>query len=179
MNTLIIILEKNGYKIIANLETKITIRDQYYNIRLIEKHKRVKKETKYNWDTFDLEPTGNLCLKLDHSYPIKEWSDSKTKTLEEKLIDIITWIELKVKKDEQQAIENALCRKTQEEKLKKEKELQNLKDEEFSKFESLFNTATRWHKSQYIRNYIKELEEFSIISNSLNTAKKEWIAWAK
>lgn len=179
MNTLIFLLEKNNYQITADLETKITIREQHYTIRLIEKHKRVKKETTYNWDSFDLETTGNLCLKLEHSYPIKEWTDSKTKPIEEKLIDIISWLELKVKNDEQQAIARAIRHKQQEEKCKKAEELQRLKDEELSKFESLFLTATRWHKSQYIRNYIQEFENFTIKSNNLNTKEKEWIDWAK
>ncbi|WP_223267241.1 hypothetical protein [Polaribacter sp. IC073] len=64
-------------------------------------------------------------------------------------------------------------------KKKNAKELQRLKDEELSKFESLFLTATRWHKSQYIRNYIQEFEAFIIKSNNLNTKEKEWIDWAK
>ncbi len=179
MDTLIKVIEKRGYKITVSNRTTIVIKDQSYNIRLTEKNRRVKRETNNSWDEFDLEATGNLCLKLDRSYPIKEWSDTKTKSLEDKLSDILVWIEIKAKVDKKNEIENAIWREKQEKIRQKEEELQSRKDTELENFEGLFHTATRWHKSQYIRNYIKEFEDYAIKSNTLNEEKKEWIEWAK
>ncbi|MCX7547780.1 hypothetical protein OS188_07435 [Xanthomarina sp. F1114] len=179
MDTFIKIIEKRGYRITTENRTTILIKEQSYNIRLTEKNKRVKRETKYSWDEYDLVPTGNLSLKLDDSYPIKEWSDSQTKPLEDKLVDILAWIELRAKRDRERQIENERIRQHQEKIRIKQQEVQKLKDNEIANFEALFQSATRWHKSQYIRNYIKEFEDYAIKSNSLNEEKQQWIEWAK
>ncbi|RXP54542.1 hypothetical protein EC396_09170 [Lutibacter sp. HS1-25] len=178
MDTLVKIIEKRGYKLEVPHRTTVTIKNHSYHLRLTEKNKRVKRETDYSWDSFDLVPTGNLSLKIDQLYPIKEWSDSKTKKLEDKLIDILAWLELRAKKDEQEKIEMDIWHRQQAKIRAKKEALQKKKDEEFSKFESLFQTATRWHKSQYIRNYIKEFKEYTIKTNTLDKVKKEWIDWA-
>jgi len=178
IDSLVKLIEKRGYRIEAAHSTIVTIKNHSYNIRLTEKNKRVKRLTDNSWDSFDRIPTGNLSLKIDHSYPIKEWSDSKTKLIEDKLVDILAWLELRAKKDEVQKIESDLWHRKQEN-IRIEKEaLQKKKDEELAKFETLFQTATRWHKSQYIRNYIKEFQEYATKTNSLDEEKKQWIEWA-
>jgi hypothetical protein len=179
MDILIKIIEKRGYNISTDNGTTIIIKDQSYKIRLTEKNKRVKRETNYSWNETDLVPTGNLSLKLYHSYLIKEWSDSKTKNLEGKLIDILVWLEIRAKKDKEREIENEIWRRNQEKIRLKQEELQRLKDKELGGFESLFLTATRWHKSQYIRNYLKEFEDYAIKTNTMTGEKKQWIDWAK
>lgn len=179
MDTLVKVLEKRGYQVKANNKTEVVIKEQTYSLRLTEKNRRVKRETNHSWDSYDFEPTGNMCLKIDRSYPIKEWSDSKSKFLEERLVDILAWLELRAKRDEQEAIEWAIRHKQYEEQRKREEELQKLKDKELAMFESLFHTATRWHKSQYLRNYIKEFEQYAIKSNTLDLDKEKWIKWAK
>lgn len=117
-----------------------------------ENNKRIKRDSKYSWDSYDYVPTGKLCLKVYRSYPIKEWTDSKTKPLEDKLINIIAWLEVKVKEDEERTIWHKKQREQQEIKRKREEALQKLKDEELGKFENLFQTVTSWHKSQYLTN---------------------------
>lgn len=179
MDTLVKVLEKRGYQVKANNKTEVVIKEQTYSLRLTEKNRRVKRETNHSWDSYDFEPTGNMCLKIDRSYPIKEWSDSKSKFLEERLVDILAWLELRAKRDEQEAIEWAIRHKQYQEQRKREEELQKLKDKELAMFESLFHTATRWHKSQYLRNYIKEFEQYAIKSNTLDLDKEKWIKWAK
>lgn len=178
MDTLLKLLEKRGHQITINRETKVIIRGESYSIRIDEKHRRVKRPSEYSWDTFDLEPTGNLCLKVD-SFPKKEWADSKNKKLEDRLVDIVAWLEIKGEEDEQQAIASAIWNKKYEEEKQREKELQILKDEELAKFEGLFQAATRFQKAQYLRNFIQEFEDYAIKSNSLNPEKQEWINWAK
>ena len=61
--------------------------------------------------------------------------------------------------------------KKYEEEKQKEKELQILKDEELAKFEGLFQTAERFQKAQYLRNFIQEFEDYAIKSNTLNPEK--------
>ncbi|MGV8815644.1 MAG: hypothetical protein ACOH2D_16200 [Gelidibacter sp.] len=180
MDTLLKLLEKRGHKIESNkYSTKVIIKGQSYSIRLMEKSRRIKRKSQYSWETFDLEPTGNLCLKIEDTYPNKEWSDGKTKKLEDRLVDILAWLEIKGENDEEQAIATAIWNKKYEEEKQREKELQILKDEELAKFEGLFQSATRFHNAQYLRNFIQEFENYAIKSNSLTSEKQEWIQWAK
>lgn len=179
MDFLIKLLEKRGHVVKVNGRTEVIIKEQKYNLRLTEKNKRFKRETNYSWNSYDLEPTGLLSLKVDRTYPIKEWSDTKTKALEYKLLDIIAWLEVRAEQDIKQAIETELWHKKYEEERRKEKELQKLKYDELANFEGLFTKATRWHKSQYLRNYIKEFEQYTKNTNTLDAKKEKWIQWAK
>jgi hypothetical protein len=179
MDTLIKAVEARGHKITAFNETTIIVKEQSYNLRLTEKNRRVKKETNRSWDEYDLVPTGSLCLKLDDSYPIKEWSDSKTKPIELKLADILTWIELRAKEDRETEIANAIWREKQEKLREKEKALRKEKEDELEKFKNLFESATRYHKTVYIRNYIDRFESFTIENGNLDEENRKWIHWAR
>lgn len=179
MDTLIKAMEKRGYSVNVSNHTTITVFEQSYDIRLSEKNRRVKIETNNSWDSFDLEPTGNLSLKLDDLYPKKEWSDTKTKPLEDKLGDILVWIETKAKEDKARKIENAIWREKQEKLRKIEEDLQKQKDEELSNFKDLLTMATRWHKAEYLRKFIKELENNDLKLQSKNQPIENTIAWAK
>ena len=150
MDTLIKVMEKRGYGFNALNRTEIVIHDQ-----------------------------GNLCLKLDRSYPIKEWSDTKTTVLEDKLADILVWIELKAKEDKERQIENAIWHEKQEKIRHKEEELQKQKEQELSKFKELLSMATRWHKAEYLRNFIKELESNDLKLQFQNEVIEDTIQWAK
>jgi hypothetical protein len=178
-DTLLKVFDKRGYKISSNKKTEVTINGQSYSIRITEKSKRVKREDNRSWDSYVFVPTGRLCLKIDDYSPIKEWADSKTKQLEERVLDILSWLEIRAKKDEEQAIQRALWRKKIEEEREREKQLQALKDNELNRFQQLFDTASRWHKSQYLRNYINEFEKYALDSKTLDPDKQEWIKWAK
>jgi hypothetical protein len=178
MDTLIKLIEKRGHAVIVSNQTKIIVNDQSYNIRLTEKNKRVKRETRYSWDEYELIPTGNLCLKIDTYRPIKEWTDSKTKPLEDKLAHILAWIELKAQQDKEQEIRSAIWHEAYEKNRQKEEELKRHKQLELEKFKDLLSMATRWHKAQYLRNYIKEFKDFNTINSTLDSDKNDWIKWA-
>lgn len=178
-DTFIKVIEKRGYQVTVGNKTEVTIMQQTYTLRITEKNKRVKREDNSSWDSYDYVPTGRLCIKIDTYIPLKEWADSKTKLIEDKLTHILAWLEVTAKQEQEDEIRREVRRKEQRIIREKEEALQRLKDNELTNFESLFQTATRWHKSQYIRNYIKEFEEFAIKSNSLDSEKQEWIRWAK
>jgi hypothetical protein len=178
-DTLLKVFDKRGYKLSSNNKTEVTIKEQTYSIRITEKSKRVKREDDSSWDSYDFIPSGRLCLKIDKYSPIKEWTDTKTKQLEERVLDILSWLEIRAKKDQEQAIQSALWLKKREAEREKEKQLQALRDDEFNRFQQLFDTASRWHKSQYIRNYINEFEKYALDSKTLDSDKQEWIKWAK
>lgn len=126
-----------------------------------------------------MEPTGNLCLKVDNAYPQKEWSDGKTRPLEDRVIDILAWLEIKAEDDIQAGIEREIRWKKIQEERQKEVELQKQKDEELTKIEKLFQSASRLYKAQHLGNFIKEFENYAMKSSSLDDDKKDWITWTK
>ena len=179
MDTFIKLLQKRNISISVDIHTKITVNGETYGIRLKEKNKRTKKEKVDFWDRYEYKPSGELSFKIDSTYPLKEWADSKNKKVEDKLADILAWIEVRAEKDKKQRIEREIEHKKWEEEEKKRKIFQKEKDEELFKFLKLFESATRWHKSQYIRNYIKEYEQFALKNDLLDNEKISYIEWAK
>ena len=179
MDVLIKTIEAKGYELSASNRTVVSIRGQEYNIRLAEKHKQVKRETNHSWDSFDLEPTGNLVLRIDRTYPIKEWSDTKTKKLEDKLSVILEWLELRAKQDELQEIESKAWRESYEkQKLQKEK-LQKRKAEEIERTKLLLQDAKRYIRSKELNEYIKQFESKALLEKQLDEEVREWIKWGK
>lgn len=179
-DTIIKILEKRGHEFSIK-RSKITILGETYFFNLRETNKRVKKKSDSIWREYEYvyESTGMLCFKVYSFIPLKEWYDSQSIPLEEKLINIIAWLEVKAEEDEQKRINREIRHKEQEELRKKEEALQQLKDAELEKFKMVLDTATRWHKSQYLRNYIKEYEAYVIKTQTLDADKKKWIQWAE
>lgn len=175
-DTLIKVIEKRGYEFVMP-GSKVKIYKETYSFDLREKNKRVKKESKYSWDEYDYVPTGTLCLKIYSFIPLKEWYDSPTKPLEEKLINIITRLEVKAKEDEEQRIQSEIWHKKYELERKREEELKEKRQKELDKFKKLISDASRFQKSQYLRDYIREFEKR--VSKPLDDDKKEWIKWLK
>src|SRR5690606_25100644 len=67
----------------------------------------------------------------------------------------------------------------QEKNRKKEEELQKQKEQELSKFKELFSMATRWHKAEYLRDFIKEIESNDLKLQFQNEVINDTIQWAK
>ena len=178
MDTLIKLIKKRGHKIKIERGTFIVINDEELKVRLKEFTKRVKiEESNSSWDRYEFIPSGALSFRIE-GYQEKIWRDGKTGRIEDKLSTILATLELRAKKQKEERIEHELQNKLYQEQLAKEKAYKVLKEKELENFNNLFQSATRWHKSQYIRNYINEFKEHSIKTNTLDDAKKEWINWA-
>ncbi|PKV51898.1 hypothetical protein ATE84_3998 [Aquimarina sp. MAR_2010_214] len=185
-DTLIKLLIQRGHKVevVRNHKytnyngTKFVIHGEYFDMRLREMDKRVMEESDFNWKTAKYYPTGKLSLKIDN-YPRHEWQDTKTKLIEDKLPNIVAYLELSAKKEKEDRIKSEIRRKEQEIIEAKKKAIQKEKDHEFAQLNNLFESASRWHKTQYLRGYIWEFEDFLKTNNSLDSKKKEWINWAK
>jgi hypothetical protein len=178
MDTLIKLIKKRGHYIKIDNGTFIVINDEELKVRLKEFTKRVlNKENKSPWDSYDYIPSGELSFRIEE-YPKKIFRDGKTSSIEKQLLNILITLELKAKKNKERRIEHEIQHKLYEEKIAKEKAYQLLKQTELDNFNKLFQNATRWHKSQYIRNYIKEYKEYSIKTNTLDLDKKQWLDWA-
>ncbi|NVK08077.1 MAG: hypothetical protein HWD89_03425 [Tenacibaculum sp.] len=179
MDSLIKALEARGYKVEVDKSTKVIVENQEYNLRLAEKNKRVKRESSYGIDWYDLVPTGNLVLRAYTYIPLREWADAKTKKLEDKLDDILLWLEKKAKEDREQQIASEIWHRQYKIQKKKEEEFKELRRKEIEQFEALYISAERYQKILYIRNYVSKLESIEKEKNTMTDEKKKWIEWAR
>jgi len=158
--------------------TKLIVFDEYFDIRLREVNKRVIEENESGWKESKYFPTGKLCLKVDE-YPSYEWTDTKTKTLEDKLPNILAYFEIRAKREIKERIERDIWHKEYERKKKIEEELKIKRNKELEKFKSVINHSSRWQKAMDLRNYIQTVESNAIENNKLTSELKDWLQWIK
>jgi hypothetical protein len=178
MDALIKESKSRGHSIKIDKGTFIVIEDEPLQIRLKELMLRKQKQGKYGMEN-EYYPSGNLSISYVKFYHSRQWSDTKTVPLENKVLTIITYLELQAKEEKEFRIRIAENKRIAEEKRKREQELRQLREAELKQFKSLFSQADRWHRTQYIRSYLEEIEKNAIQTNSLDESKKEWISWAK
>jgi hypothetical protein len=176
MDVFIKALQKRGHKIIVKEGTKIVIDNIEMGIGLRERLKRkIVKGTYY--DSTELYPSNILSLSL-YVYPAKEWTDSNTSKLEDKIPNIIAKLELQAVKEKQDAIEREIRHIEYERERKIEEDLEIKRNFELKEFKGLFQKANRWHQAEILRKYIAEVENKAKINNSLTEEVINWLKWA-
>jgi len=106
----------------------------------------------------------------------KDWSDSK-QLIEEKLADIMIYIEMKCKELSDYWAENERQRQIELEADRKRKELQARKQTELNAIEDLLNQAIRWQQARFMREYLAVVIQNT--ENNMNSESIDWINWAK
>ncbi|AJH14548.1 hypothetical protein [Myroides profundi] len=123
--------------------------------------------------------SGKLIFSTGPSYRDKQWADSKTIKLEDKLLNIIQAIELMAQEEYQWKIKVEESRKQREVDEKKQREIEKIKRQEHTRFELLINQAQQYDTCTKIRNYIQEIERKTLLDNNLNPEIQQWLNWAK
>ena len=146
-------------------------------ILLKEKMKIFRPQDKYGLGPQEFQPTGIFSFIID-SYPRKEWTDSK-QLIEDKLSDILVYLELKSNKILQERIEDERIRQIRAEEERKKMEFLALKHKELNAFEDLFNQALRWQQARFMRDYLSTVIENEKCNLTTDTELNDWINWAK
>lgn len=137
---------------------KFVVFGEMYNLFLREvNNRRMVQHPGYSWESATYIPSGKLCLKLDN-WQYKEWSDSKTKPLINKVKDIIDFLEKRAKDDIQDRIDQEIRRERRKLEEIEKNRVAEIKAKEISNFKSLINSSGRWHKSEQLRNYLDTYE---------------------
>lgn len=151
------------------------IYDVEFEISLKEKMKIVKTQDKY-FNT-EYHPSGVLAFIVD-IYPHKEWKDN-SQLIENRLLDILIYLELKCSEIKAWRLENERKRKIIEDEEQKRRELLARKQAELSSFEKLFKQAIRWQQTKLMRDYLSSVIQNGKISVDSEVEFQEWIDWAK
>lgn len=159
--------------IIRERNTILIVKGEEYKIKIREKCNRVIDTSGY-FGRHVLVPNGKLSLKIDY-WDGKEWSDTKTKSLEDQLPRVVAAFELRAQKDIAEREEWRLER-IERERLRKIEENKQAKILwENKKIEILRKHSVKWNESQNISSFINELEK----QKNLSKKQEDWIIWAK
>jgi hypothetical protein len=172
MDTLVKCWKRRGYEItIQDGEAYVHLRKVRDRISLREISKKLPKKGGY--DVQELEPTGQLALRVDW-WGGREWKDGRL-PLEDQILAILNHMELSARQLERSWAEDAAKREDQEA-LQNQKALiiKNQQAEELA-FKTLIADALRWKELKVLDEYLAEL----VAKQTHTPAFLEWLNWAK
>ena len=174
-NSFIVLCRLRGHEIkIEGRSTILIVYDQEYKIKIREKCRRVIDDSGYYGSTY-LVPTGKLSLKIDY-YDAREWSDTKTKKLEDQLPKLVAAFELRAQKEIADRKRRELVW-LENERLRKIEAIKKARIQwESEKIEILKQHSKEWHDSQHLSQFISALETNI---DTTNFDQRNWLAWAK
>lgn len=146
-----------------------------FEISLKEKMKMVKTQEKY-FNT-EYHPSGVLAFIVD-IYPNKEWKDN-SQLIENKLLDILVYLELKSSEIKAYKLENERKRKIIEAEEQKVNEPFIRKQAELTSFANLFKQTVHWQQTKFMRDYLLLVIQNGKTTLNSDIELQEWIDWAK
>src|SRR5690554_3642554 len=183
-NTLIQLLKNRGHKIeVKSGErydekgTRLIIEGEAFKVCVRETRKRIQVKSEYSsYMRTGYVHTGILTLRIEELRS-HQWSDTANKKIEDKLPNILAYLELRAKNEKIERIEDEAWHKEYERKRKIEEELKTKRKEDLDAFKSVINHSSRWQKAMDIRNYIQTVQSNAIKNNKLTEELKEWLQW--
>ncbi|MGM0934617.1 MAG: hypothetical protein ACQEWD_14355 [Bacteroidota bacterium] len=173
LNTFIKAIEDRGHSwIFSDYASYVVIKGIEFDFELQEKRKRIQVKGTYGFNT-ELESTGILYIKIDHSYHHKTWSDSKTTILEDKLSQIIAYLEIQAEEEIIDNIETAIGWHISHGKEAIEKAKRAERDYQVKKLEKIISDSKLWHQAQNIRTYLNHLKDKATKENNFNPELKK------
>lgn len=171
IETFLLVLESRGHTMTSGDKfTTINVNGETFGIKFMEKSSRVV-EPGSRWDYHNLVPNGKLSIKVRISYNDKDWIDAYN-PLEEKLTNVIAYLELKSEEEKvkRAELENFWAEQDRLRRIKKETEARVRWEEE--KKEILIKDAQVWHEQTKLVAFIEHMKS----KNPQSEKKKSWIA---
>lgn len=160
LNTFIKVMKERGhYFLFCYNEAYIVIEGIEIAIRMRERSKRVYETEKSSYQSSKLVPIGLLSIITGEYSRKKEWQETPTKSLAEKLPLIITYLEKTAKKERLWQVENAKRRKEQAIEEKKEEERKKIQKEEIQKLRLIKQKSDLWHEANKLRTFLNACDE--------------------
>ncbi len=161
---------------------------EYYNTKMVidgikipfdlrEHHRRVPNEES-NYPSYKYVPTGNFILTTGEYSDKKEWTETSNIRLEEKIIRIVAWVEVKVQEEKEWREKVKIAKEIQEKEQKIKEEQESKRKAEEEKFNKLRLDSKSFEEYTVIQKFILEVEKRAIAENKLTQELKDWINWA-
>jgi len=147
------------------------ILDVTFEFSIRETYLVIPAENKYSSRKYT--PSGQLAF-MSGPLGTKEWKDGK-KPIEEKLPDIMIYIEIKAKELSDCWAENEHRRQLEAKQERLRIDRITKKQTEMNAVKNLISQANSWKQTIIIREYMTALEKHPGLTNQ----RKEWLEWAK
>lgn len=179
--TVIKALRYRGHDIlIQDDQTFAVVNNEKIEIRIAERRRQDPvSQDKYSFRTTSFCGELQFIVELGFRWQRHSISDTKYTKLEDKIITIIAFLEIRseiIKEERDEAERQAKIRAEEERKKQIFKKQQN---NELKDFKALFKMAERLHKTAILRQYIKAYEEFILNNGEMNDEIRQKIQWAK
>lgn len=160
LNTFITVMKSRGHYFLFCYENSyLVIEGIEIEIRMRERSKRVYKTDKWGYRSSKLEPIGLLSLLTGRYSDKKEWQETSTKSLAEKLPVIINYLEEEAKKERKWQVENEKRLKKQAIEKKKQEEKEKLQKEEIEQLRFIKQKSDLWHEAKKLAAFLDACNE--------------------
>ena len=173
------LLEHRGHEFALNSYGKtVVVIDSiqlHFNVRQLGKYIPGEKGT---YSSREYITTDNLAIQAyEHSYSTKQWVDAKILKLEDKLVRVVSYLEVYAEIEKQEKIKQKEWRRLYDLKLHQEEKIKQQRDDEKIKLEKLLKFSDDLSKAKKIENYLNERKEFLLSKNLFNEDEKEYYEW--
>lgn len=127
---------------------------------------------------YDYTPTGVLTVSAS-GWPNRNWRDSKTKQLEQRLDAVVAGIAALAREVDTREREQLRKQQEHERKVKAYEEVMAGRARERQAFEKLVHDANQFAAATTLRNFIEAVEQTAAQGEFTAGGSVEWIAWAK
>lgn len=178
MDALVKLLRYRGFSFEKKyFQTRMVLDGIELPLYLREHNKRVlNKES--NYPSYNYMPTGNFILKTGEYSQEKEWAETPNVRIEEKLVHIVAWAELKVREEKEWRERRRIAEEIRKKEEQIQQEIEAKKRAEAEKLNILLLDAEKHHQANLVRKYIGAVESNAISQNTLNEELSEWLLWA-
>lgn len=177
MNIFIANAEARGIKIKFDLgRCYVELYNQTIQINLRQKYHREKRITEGGWSTHDLVKSDKLEFQTGYTNK-KNWLDTEKLKIEERIPNILNYIEKKCVQGHQVDLSNKLSKNKCALEEQKRQELESVQKIEEEKTVQLYTDAENWQRAELLRKFMVAKNEDEISKGTFNKETELLLAW--
>ena len=155
LNTFIRLMKSRGHYFLFCYERSYVVINRIeFAIRMRERSKRVYEIERSGYRSSKLEPIGLLSFITGEYSGKREWQETPSKSLAEKLPIIIKFLEEKARKERQLEVENQKRLKKEAIEKKKQEAREKLQKEEIARLRFIKQKSDLWHEANKLRAFL-------------------------
>ena len=163
-------------------KTYFVVNEEEFRVNITERKKQNPNSSNPR-DNYNNIFNGELHFNIFYHYGYWEestcYKDTSYTKLEDKIVAIIAYCEIKSEEIKKKRIEDEKERIKREEEERKREEFKAKQKAELKDFQMLFTMAERFHKANILRNYIYTYEEYLQKMEITDEEMLQKIEWAK
>tara|TARA_R110002051_G_scaffold13808_6_gene45656 strand:+ start:22707 stop:23705 length:999 start_codon:yes stop_codon:yes gene_type:complete len=177
MNTFLLNMEHRGMKIKFECgRCNVELYNQTIEINLRQKYHRLRTTDDTGWSRQEFVKSNKLEF-LTGSHARKGWLETENIKIEERIPNILDYIEMKCIQRHESHIRNEILKNKRAVTKQKQQELERLQRIEEEKTVQLFTDAENWHRAELLRKFMDAKKENEISKGTFNKETELWLVW--